>query len=191
MRISGGSAKGRKVGNRKAFVAGGDGDELRPTSAKVREAIFDIAVGRIAECRFLDLFAGTGAVGIEALSRGALQTVFVENNSQRAAFIREIAVKFGLADRATVIKSESAGFLQKSSFQPFDIIFIDPPYASSELEPVLRLIDGSQCLAPAGMVIAEHSSKKTLSTPLQNLSIKKTYRYGDTALTVFVQKETS
>ena len=188
MRISGGTAKGRKVGNRKAFVAKGDGDELRPTSAKVRQAVFNIVSGKIDECRFLDLYAGTGAVGIEALSRGARQAVFVENNAQRCSFIKDIAEKFGLAGCASVVKAEAAAFLKKSSL-PFDIIFIDPPYASEELENSLRLIDTLLPLGENGIVIAEHSSRREPALNLSNLRFRKTYRYGDTALTVYERKD--
>jgi len=113
MRISGGTAKGRKVGTRKAFVAKGGNDELRPTAAKVRKAVFDILGPKIVESRFLDMYAGTGAVGIEALSRGAAHTVFVEGNAGRIALIRELLVRFGLSDRATVIKTTAAAFLGK------------------------------------------------------------------------------
>jgi 16S rRNA (guanine966-N2)-methyltransferase len=185
MRISGGSAKGRKVGVRKAFASKGEGDELRPTSAKVREAIFNILAPRIADSRFLDLYAGTGAVGIEALSRGAREAVFVDNNSQRCAILKEVTEKFRFAERSMIIKSEAALFFRKSFDKYFDIIFIDPPYASDELETTLQLIDDSNILADDGVVIAEHPSKKALSLPLKNLKLKKNYRYGDTALTLF------
>ncbi len=187
MRISGGTAKGRKVGNRKAFVAKGDSDELRPTAAKVRQAIFNIVAGMTDGCRFLDLYAGTGAVGIEALSRGAQQAVFVENSAQRCSFIRDIADKFGLAVRASVVKAEAGEFLKKNSM-PFDIIFIDPPYASDELLSALRLIDTLLPVSENGVVIAEHSSKRALSLFMINLQPRKSYKYGDTALTVYERK---
>jgi 16S rRNA (guanine966-N2)-methyltransferase len=185
MRISGGSAKGRKVGSRKAFAGKGPSEELRPTAAKVRKAVFDIIGGRIDECRFLDLYAGTGAVGIEALSRGADDVVFVEGNVKRADIIKDLIVKFGFTAGAAVIKSQTGIFLGKSSFGPFDIIFVDPPYSSDELELTLQLIDSLKCLRDGGIVIAEHASRKSLSLPLQNLKMKKNYRYGDTALTLF------
>src|SRR5664279_5891043 len=105
MRISGGSAKGRKVGSKKAFVAKGDSDELRPTASKVRQAIFNILAGKIEGSRFLDLYAGTGAVGIEALSRGAGHVVFVENNPARVGIIETLVEKFGFIGRASVAVS--------------------------------------------------------------------------------------
>ena len=185
MRISGGTAKGRKVGTRKAFIGKGNSDELRPTASKVREAIFNIIGARIIESRFLDLYAGTGAVGIEALSREASQVVMVEDNAARVAIIKDLLEKFGFAGRATVVKNTVAAFLRKPSQATFDIIFLDPPYASDELKNVLPIIDKSNLLADDGIVIVEHSSKHILSNQFENLTLKKTYRYGDTALTLY------
>jgi 16S rRNA (guanine966-N2)-methyltransferase len=185
MRISGGSAKGRKVGFRKAFASKDESDELRPTSAKVRKAIFDILGSRIVECRFLDLYAGTGAVGIEALSRGADHVVFVEGNAKRTAIIKDLIAKFGFSGKAEIINAPTDYFLRRGSFAAFAVIFVDPPYASSELETALKLIDGLKCLTDGGIVVAEHSSRKALHLPLQNLRFKKSYRYGDTALTLY------
>jgi 16S rRNA (guanine966-N2)-methyltransferase len=185
MRISGGSAKGRKVGSRKAFVARGDSDELRPTASKVRQAIFNILVGKIDGSRFLDLYAGTGAVGIEALSRGAGHVVFVEDNPARVGIIKNLVEKFGFIGRASVVRAAAASFLKESPQGSFDIIFLDPPYATDELALSLPVIDQSLLVRKEGIVIAEHSSKKILTHPLNNLRLKKNYRYGDTALTLY------
>jgi 16S rRNA (guanine966-N2)-methyltransferase len=184
MRISGGSAKGRKVGSRKAFVAGGGSDELRPTAAKVRQAIFNILAGKIEGSRFLDLYAGTGAVGIEALSRDADHVVFVEDNPARVEIIKNLVEKFGFIGRASVVKAQAASFL-KNSTGAFDVIFLDPPYSTDELALSLPLIDESLLVRKEGIVIAEHSAKKVLTCPLNNLKLRKNYRYGDTALTLY------
>ena len=198
MRISGGAAKGRKVGLKKAFAKKGETDELRPTSAKVRQAIFNILGNilgdKIVGSRFLDLYAGTGAVGIEALSRGAGKTVFVDDNSLRINIIKELLEKFGFKDRAGVVKDKASNFIKKSE-SVFDIIFVDPPYASGELDMVLPLIDERGILGDNGIVIAEHSSKKTppFTSPLDkggirgvgSLKLIKTYKYGDTSLTLY------
>jgi len=198
MRISGGAAKGRKVGLKKAFAKKGETDELRPTSAKVRQAIFNILGNilgdKIVGSRFLDLYAGTGAVGIEALSRGAGKTVFVDDNSLRINIIKELLEKFGFKDRAGVVKDKASNFIRKSE-SVFDIIFVDPPYASGELDMVLPLIDEKAILGDNGIVIAEHSSKKTppFTSPLDkggirgvgSLKLIKTYKYGDTSLTLY------
>ncbi|MDI6728614.1 MAG: 16S rRNA (guanine(966)-N(2))-methyltransferase RsmD [Thermodesulfovibrionales bacterium] len=184
MRISGGIAKGRRVGLRKAFVKKGEEDELRPTSAKVRQAIFNILGDRIINAVFLDLYAGTGAVGIEALSRGAGKVFFVDDNSLRISIIKELIGKFGFKDRAEVVKDRASNFIKKSE-SVFDIIFVDPPYASGELDMVLPLIDERGILGDNGVVIAEHSSKKKLLSEIGSLRLIKTYKYGDTSLTLY------
>jgi len=185
MRISGGSAKGRKVGSKKAFVAKGDSDELRPTASKVRQAIFNILAGKIEGSRFLDLYAGTGAVGIEALSRGAGHVVFVENNPARVGIIETLVEKFGFIGRASVVKAQAESFLRKNAEGSFDIIFLDPPYATDEVAHSLQVIDESLLFGKEGTVIAEHSSKKILTYSLKTLRLKKNYRYGDTALALY------
>lgn len=188
MRISGGIAKGRKVGIRKAFIKKGEEDELRPTSAKVRQAIFNILRDRIINASFLDLYAGTGAVGIEALSRGAGKVFFVDDNSLRISIIKGLIEKLGFKDRAEVIRDRASDFIKRSE-SVFDIIFVDPPYASGELDIVLPLIDEKGVLVDNGIVIVEHSSKKKLLSEFWSLRLVKTYRYGDTSLTLY-RKET-
>ncbi|WP_333654034.1 16S rRNA (guanine(966)-N(2))-methyltransferase RsmD [Dissulfurispira sp.] len=188
MRISGGIAKGRKVGLRKAFVKKGEAGELRPTSAKVRQAIFNILGDRIIDAAFLDLYAGTGAVGIEALSRGAGKVFFVDDNSLRISIIKELIEKFGFKDRAKVVKDRASNFIKKSE-SVFDIIFVDPPYASGELDIILPLIDERSILGDNGVVIAEHSSKKKLISEIGILRLIKTYKYGDTSLTLYRKEE--
>ncbi|MCL4457722.1 MAG: 16S rRNA (guanine(966)-N(2))-methyltransferase RsmD [Nitrospirae bacterium] len=193
MRISGGAAKGRKVGVKKAFTQKGEGDELRPTSAKVRQAIFNILGERIIDAAFLDLYAGTGAVGIEALSRGAGKAVFVDDNSLRVNIIKELIEKFAFKDRAVIIKDRASNFINNfltpnSKLQTpdsFDIIFVDPPYASGEIDVILPLIDEKAVLRDNGVVIAEHSSKKPLAHEMGSLKLMKIYKYGDTSLTLY------
>ncbi len=182
MRILGGTEKGRKIIFKKSFFKKGS-NELRPTSAKVRKAIFDIIGEDIIDSVFLDLYAGTGAVGLEALSRKAKEVIFVDNSLNRVKIIREILERYRLKERALVIKDVARNFLKKTEMI-FDIIFLDPPYDSNELEVVLPIISGSDILREKGIVIAEHSSKQQLSS-LKGLILKKSYRYGDTSLSVF------
>ncbi|MBI5213405.1 MAG: 16S rRNA (guanine(966)-N(2))-methyltransferase RsmD [Nitrospirae bacterium] len=199
MRISGGAAKGRKVGVKKVFVQKGEGDKLRPTSAKVRQAIFNIIGDRIIDSAFLDLYAGTGAVGIEALSRGAGRVVFIETNSIRVGSIKEFAGRFGFKDRSVIVKDNAANFIKKAGYI-FDIIFVDPPYASGELDAILPLIDEKSILRDNGIVIAEHSCKKAppFTSPLDkggtkgvgSLKLIKNYKYGDTALSLYRKEKT-
>ncbi|MFA5353412.1 MAG: 16S rRNA (guanine(966)-N(2))-methyltransferase RsmD [Thermodesulfovibrionales bacterium] len=184
MRITGGSAKGRNVGLRKAFSQRADGTDLRPTPAKVRKAIFDILGDRVIESSFLDLYSGSGAVGIEALSRGASSVVFVEQDPVRAGIIRDMTERFGFADKAKIVVAEARSFLRKNS-RSFDIIFADPPYGSSELELILPEIMNRGLAGERGIVILEHPSKKALPSHSGALELKKTYKYGDTSLSLY------
>jgi 16S rRNA (guanine(966)-N(2))-methyltransferase RsmD len=188
MRISAGALKGKKIGTRKIFAVKSGATELRPTSSKVREALFDILRDDILGASFLDLYAGSGAVGFEALSRGAIKTAFVENDRQRAKAIQEIAVKTALGDRTSVYQEPVLGFLGRAerSGMLFGIIFADPPYASDEIGAALTLIDKGRLLQDNGHVIIEHASKKPLEGfTLTTLQLIKSYRYGDTMLTRF------
>lgn len=181
MRISGGTVKGRKV----AFKAAPE--SMRPTSSKVREAIFDIIRDRIKGASFLDLYAGTGGVGIEALSRGAGEVAFVESNGLRVKMINHLITEFGFRERSRVIKGEAYDFIKRESERrhKYDIIFLDPPYHSEELMKVLPLIGGGGVLEDRGIVIAEHSSKTALPDVIGRLNLIRDYRYGDTTLTLY------
>jgi 16S rRNA (guanine966-N2)-methyltransferase len=187
MRISGGLLKGRKLGPQKAFSKKGKEDALRPTSSKVREALFDILRSKMEGAAFLDLFAGTGTVGVEALSRGAATVYFVEDNPMRCRVIRDFLAGTGLADRAFVHTKRALDFLKEAARKgmTFGIIFADPPYGSGETDKVLPLIDTSSVLAEGGSVIVEHSSKMTPCSGLQSLRVIRSYRYGDTMLTLY------
>lgn len=187
MRISGGMAKGRKISYKRASVSVKGKDKLRPTSSKVREAIFDILRDRIIGSTFVDLYAGSGSVGIEALSRGASYVVFVETNPLRIRIIEQLISEFGFADKSRVMRSTAYDYVEKEAKKgsSFDIIFLDPPYQSEELMKVLPLIGKTGLLKPDGILIAEHFSKRTLPEVIEGLRMVKSYRYGDTSLTLF------
>jgi 16S rRNA (guanine(966)-N(2))-methyltransferase RsmD len=186
MRISAGALKGKKIGTRKIFTTKSGAAELRPTSSKVREALFDILRNEITGASFLDLYAGSGAVGFEALSRGARKACFVENDQQRARAIQEVVRKTGLEDKTSVYQEPVMGFLGRAdrSGMLFDIIFVDPPYASEEILEALSFIDKGHLLQDGGHIITEHASKKPPDdSGLTTLHRIKSYRYGDTMLT--------
>ncbi len=187
MRISGGSARGRRIGFRKAFLKKGEGDELRPTSAKVREALFDIIRKDLPGSIFLDLYAGTGGVGIEALSRGAAKAVMVETNALRVRMIQHLLAEFGFSDRATVVNLRAYDFLEREreKGRRYDIIFVDPPYDSEELTKVLPFLGEGKVIRKGGLVIAEHFFKAKLPGSMGGLALVKGYRYGDTVLTLY------
>lgn len=187
MRISGGLAKGRRTATKRLFSKVSDGEKLRPTSSKVREALFDIIREKIEGAIFVDLYAGTGTIGLEALSRGAGKVMFVEPDQLRFRTIRENADKFGFRERASVVKGRAYEFLKKLSVgkASFDIFFLDPPYHSGEISKVLPLIGEKGLLKEDGIVIVEHFFKKTLPEITGKLKIDRRYRYGDTMLTLY------
>jgi len=182
MRISGGTAKGRKVIFKKSDSS------TRPTSAKAREAIFNILREKVVDCVFLDLYAGTGAVGIEAISRGAGFVIFVDKDGAKIRIIKELIEKFSFKQGAKFFVEDALDFLKKTTMK-FDIIFADPPYASLELDKVLPLIDNKNILNNKGLVIAEHSRKKTLPPIIGRLKLAKIYKYGDTALSLYREEQ--
>lgn len=185
VRISAGSAKGRRIGLNKALLKGGQ--ELRPTSSKVREALFNILQAKILGASFLDLYAGAGGVGIEALSRGAAFVVFVESDRVRAQTVQRLLSKFALVERSRVVQAMAREFILKERGEghAYDIIFLDPPYSSHEYGEILPLIGEGDILADQGSVIAEHGSKTVLPEKIGRLVFIKRYVYGDTALSSF------
>jgi len=190
MKISGGLAKGRKTSTKRLFSKQSRYDELRPTSSKVREAIFDILKNRIEGASFVDLYAGTGTVGLEALSRGAGKVIFVETNSVRVKVIRENADRFGFRDRTKVVEGRAYEFLRKASAErkKFDIFFLDPPYFSEEIMRTLSLVGEKGLLKEDGTMIVEHFFKRKLPEKVGELKMIRSYRYGDTMLTIYRKK---
>ncbi len=186
MRISAGQLKGRKIALKRSADKGVR-EGLRPTSSKVREALFDILRNDIRGSSFLDLYSGTGAVGFEALSRGASRTCFVESDLSAAKEISHYAGKMGLDDAAEVFTATAERFLRRTEVaeMTFDIIFADPPYASDEIEKILPLIDTGGILKTGGCLVVEHPAKKTIALSCKNLRLVKNYKYGDTMLTLY------
>ncbi len=187
MRISGGIAKGRRTATKGLLSKTSDGEKLRPTSSKVREALFDIIRNEIDGASFVDLYAGTGTVGFEALSRGASRAIFVEPNDLRAITIKKNADEFGFREKVQVVKSRAHEFLEKSSSkkESFDIFFVDPPYHSEEIKKVLPMIGEKGLLNKSGVVIVEHFFKREMPETAGELKIDRSYRYGDTMLTFY------
>lgn len=187
MRISAGEFKGRKVGSKKLFVKRAGKDDLRPTPAKVREAVYDILRNEIGGASFLDLYAGTGTMGIEALSRGAEHVVFIESVRPRARAISELIEKLDLASKASVHCEEVESFLQRASLtgETYDVIFADPPYNSDEIEKILPLISKYGILDAQGVLLCEHGAKVVVPDAAGRLRLMKQYRYGDTRLALY------
>jgi len=191
MRISSGTFKGRAIGKKKLFERRKEKDELRPTPAKVREALFDILRGELEGSSFLDLYAGCGAIGIEAASRGAGRIVFVEAVRSRAGAIHEDIEKIGFGDRAEIHCEQAETFLRRisRSGEQYNIIFADPPYDSEEIEKILPLIEEYGILDARGVIVCEHSKKKKVPNKIGTLACKKHYHYGDTMLALYRKEE--
>jgi 16S rRNA (guanine966-N2)-methyltransferase len=167
------------------------GLQTRPTSDRLRERLFDILAWRIDGCRFVDLYAGTGAVGIEALSRGAAHVWFAENADQALASLRQNVAALKIGGGFTVEDRGVGAMLQRLAklTQPIDLVFLDPPYeAEAEYSGTLNFlgsIRGRALLAPDALVIAEHSSKATLATRYGALEQTRMLKQGDAALSFF------
>jgi len=191
MRISGGIAKGRKIRTKRFYAKASENEDLRPTPSKVREALFDIIRDRIEGSIFVDLYAGTGTVGLESLSRGARKATFVELNRLRAKAIKETAAQFGFFEKIAVMEGKAEGFLKKAweEKKRFDIFFVDPPYFSEEIMKSLSLIGEKGLLNDSGVVIAEHSIRRKLPELVGELKMVRNYRYGDTVLTIYKKKK--
>ncbi len=167
---------------------------LRPTSDRLRETLFNVLGPTVSRARFLDLFAGTGAVGIEAISRGASEVVFVENHAPAAALIRKNLDSLGVRAGATVLGMDALRGLEtlaasrKSGSAPFDFVFLDPPYsATEEYTRVLRFLGSASFLAPGSIVIAEHRHNFELPARSGALVRYRVLKQGDAALSFYRQ----
>jgi 16S rRNA (guanine(966)-N(2))-methyltransferase RsmD len=180
MRITGGSLRGR-------LLRAPAGRATRPTSSKVRQAIFNILGERITGARVLDLFAGSGALGIEALSRGAQFAAFVESSPGAARAIAGNVEELELRDRALVARDSASGGLERLSEagERFDVVFLDPPYAGHAAANALAAIADSGVLAPDAVVVVEHTKRLKLSDRFGSLALVLSRRYGDTSVSVF------
>ncbi|GCL39832.1 MAG: 16S rRNA (guanine(966)-N(2))-methyltransferase RsmD [Sphaerospermopsis kisseleviana] len=167
------------------------GQETRPTSARVREAVFNIWQGEIDHCRWLDLCAGSGSMGAEALCRGACLVVGIEQASRACAIIQQNWQQIANNEQKfQLLRGNVLQQLKKLSGQKFDKIYFDPPYASGLYEPVLEAIAHYQLLDPQGEIAVEHSPNFTPPIiPTWEISRQKVY--GNTALTFYRTMEVS
>ena len=177
MRVITGSARGRRLKEL-------EGMETRPTTDRVKEGLFSALQFEIEGRKVLDLFAGTGQLGIECLSRGAAQAVFVERRKDALALIRDNLKTTELTAKAKVVSGDSLEYL-KGVREKFDIIFLDPPYADDLLEKAIAHIARFDILAPHGIMAAEHPVEKTLPALAPPYRVLRTYRYGKIALTLY------
>ena len=161
-----------------------DGMQTRPTADRVKEALFSIIQFEIPCARVLDLFGGTGQLGIEALSRGAQSAVFVDASEKACALIKENLKRTKLQDCGKVIRSDYMEYLDRCR-EKFDIVFLDPPYAEVFLENALKRLTEIDILQSGGIIIAERPLDKELSWVFPGFTRSKDYKYGKTLLTIY------
>ncbi|MBI5194029.1 MAG: 16S rRNA (guanine(966)-N(2))-methyltransferase RsmD [Nitrospirae bacterium] len=181
LRIIGGKLKGK-------LLNVPNGNRIRPTSDKVRESLFNILdTDIITGSRFLDLFAGSGAVGIEALSRGAQFVTFVESDIKHIKILRENLNTCNLFQQSEVISSDIYKLIESLSFKerPFDVVFADPPYNISNIDILLQKITTNVNIPDYGVLVIEHSSRILLAGTMKEFNKYRDYKYGDTTLTVY------
>ncbi len=175
MRVITGSARGMSL---KTL----EGTNTRPTGEKVKEAVFSVLQFELEGRRILDLFAGSGQLGIEALSRGAESCVFVDSDKAAVKIIKENLDKTKLAFKATVAQTDSLAFLAMTD-RIFDIAFLDPPYSTGLLEKALAKVEPR--MAEGGAVVCEHPFKDEMPESVGGLTKQKEYKYSKTAVTVY------
>ena len=185
MRVIAGSYRSRILKSLKGLA-------LRPTSDRLRETLFNVLGPEVRGSRFLDLFAGTGAIGIEALSRGAAEAVFVENHAPAAALIRRNLESLGIRNGATVLAVDALRGMamlagrKKNKISGFNYIFLDPPYAAAnQYARVLESLGSRNLLAPGGVVIAEHRRSFELPEEAGAFECYRVLEQGDAALSFY------
>lgn len=180
MRIVAGKFRGRRLFTPK-------GDRIRPTTDRVREAIFNIIASHLPDAVVLDLFAGTGALGLEALSRGAARAVFIDRSADAAALVRKNIELCRVEDRARVLQGSMIQILERLAGQGelFDLIFMDPPYGKGYIEEALKHVGKVSDLQT--LIVAEHHIKDILPASVGEWTRARERRYGDTAISFFVK----
>ncbi|TKB72071.1 MAG: 16S rRNA (guanine(966)-N(2))-methyltransferase RsmD [Nitrospira sp.] len=180
MRVIAGSHRGRRL-------SGPEGTALRPTSDKVRQALFSILGTQVSGGRFLDLYAGSGAVGIEALSRGASAVTFVESDSKAVQLLQNNLRSCQLLDRALVRVGQASVFLERKDWWsgPYDVLFADPPYRDLDELEVLIHAWRPGLLSERAIVIIEQDSRTELPASIDHAALVRRYVYGDTTLNLY------
>lgn len=186
MRIIAGELKGRKIKTPR-------GRATRPMRDFVREAVFDMLGERVRGARVLDLYAGSGSLGLESLSRGAEEAVFVDRGKEQARIIQENLDNLGMASRGRVIRSDILDYLRRYGCpeRAFNLIFIDPPFkidVNYRKELLKKLSDGG-FLGPAAVVVMEAPLRSSVPEPPPGLEFRERRRYGETAVDIYVKKE--
>ena len=177
MRVVAGKAKG-------VVLKTPEGMETRPTADRVKEALFSILQFDLPGTKVLDLFGGTGQLGIEAISRGAKSAVFVDAGDAPCKLIKENLRRAKMEGEGRVVRADYLQFLSQCR-EKFDIIFLDPPYAEVFLENSIKKISEIDILQSGGIIVAERPVEKALDCAFEGFTRSKDYKYGNTLLTIF------
>ena len=177
MRVIAGKARGTQLKTPEGMLT-------RPTADRVKEALFSIIQFDLPGAEVLDLFGGTGQLGIEAISRGAKRAVFVDMQEKACRLIRENLKKAHMEEQASVIQGDYLAYPERCQEQ-FDLIFLDPPYAEVFLETALKRITEIDILRSGGIIVTERPLEKALSAEYDGFARSRDYKYGKTVLTLY------
>jgi 16S rRNA (guanine(966)-N(2))-methyltransferase RsmD len=176
VRVITGKSRGKKLLTLK-------GNETRPTTDRVKESIFNIIQFDIEGRRTLDLFAGTGQLGIEALSRGAKSCVFVDSSPESAEIVKKNLKDTGFSEQSRILRMDFTSYLGANSSERFGLIFLDPPYGGDLLNRALKLIIQFDILTPGGIIICESARKDVISDTIPPYK-RRDYLYGSTKISI-------
>jgi 16S rRNA (guanine966-N2)-methyltransferase len=186
MKIGSGDMRGRRLHAPR-------GDRTRPTSGRLRKSLFDVISPRLEDARVLDLYAGSGSLGLEALSRGASSATFVERGRPACEAIRRNVEELGLGRRTEILARDVWGALSKLVHREerFDVVFADPPYRSSEPDDLLSYLGGEALVVPGGLVVLEHHHKRELRERYRSLVRLRVLKAGESTLTLYQREAES
>lgn len=176
MRVIAGKYKGRTLFSPK-------GDAIRPTTDRIKENVFNLIQGRIAGAAFLDLFGGTGAMSVEALSRGAVRAVIVDASRDSVALIKKNFQKVGVGKEGQILEVPYDIALKRLTGERFDLIYLDPPYRADYYEDILARIREADVLAADGVVLFEHATARGFSV-VPGYEIADSRKYGSVTLEI-------
>ena len=180
LRVISGMARGNRLKTIK-------GNTTRPTSDRVKESLFNIIAEYVVDAEVLDLYAGTGNLGIEALSRGAKSAVFVDKSHECSVTIKENLITTKLVEKASIVVNEATNAISILSYQgkKFDIIFLDPPYNKNVIEETLNCIIKNDIIKDNGIIVAERDIDDKVPDELDILKLVRNQKYGDTILSFY------
>ena len=179
MRVITGTAKGRRL-------VSPVGDDVRPTTDTVKESVFSMIQFSVDGCIFLDGFAGSGQMGIEAISRGAERAYFIDANRKSLKVVKDNIRLCGFEDQSAVIYADTISYLS-STEERFDIVFLDPPYKTGLLQAALE--KAPRVVKKGGMIICEHPKDEKMPDEVGDFVLRKSYKYGMIMISVYAHKE--